>query len=342
MTRPSSDIEIDTTRQPQSAPPSQPALPPREATGETTEGTGMFTKFKRLFGRDQPAGPAPPGPGAQAEFEERRATSKGPQLFSLLVDHSGSMEEGSKAQEATRVLREVINYAKKVNSDGDSTGNKTYLYTQVVLFADRLDDITDGMMRPPADFTPEHVFTVRHPDHRERLGNLTNYQAPLAHVYKTLTGKKGMTKERQEVGMPAPIVLFISDGKPNLPDPVAKARQLALQEAEKIKSLVLPQVKVFHPNMEEIWHPATNVRLVTIGLGTDKELDQVLLQQMCSRVTYQGKELPLYLHCPRDEDLYTIGAKIFGTFKVPLENEKRKSLECVISELQEGPLGRRS
>jgi hypothetical protein len=291
----------------------------------------MFTKFKRLFGKDKSTSPAPPGPGAQAEFEERRATSRGPQLFSLLVDHSGSMEEGSKAQEATRVLREVLIYAQKVNA-ADPTGKKTYFYTQVVLFADRRDDITHGMTRPPAEFTPEHAFTVRHPDHRERLGNLTNYQAPLAHVFKTLTGKDGMTKERLDAGMPAPIVLFISDGKPNLPDPVAKARQLALQEAEKIKSLVLPQVKMFHPTVEEIWHPATNVRLVTIGLGTDKQLDQGLLQQMCSRVPYQSKELPLYLHCPKAEDLKKIGTQIVGT--VTTADQTSESLEDVIYALQ--------
>lgn len=278
-------------------------------------------------------GKNPPGPIAEGnrEREERRATSDGPQLCSLVVDHSASMEEGNKAEEATRVLREVIQYAHNVNST-DTTGKKVYFYTQIVFFAKELQDSTNGMSRPPVEFSPEEAFTVRHPKSRERLGNLTDFQLPLAHVYKTLTGKQGMTKVRLAAAMPAPIVLFITDGKPNLPVDEETARRLALQEADKLKVLALPAARRFHPVREEIQYDRTNVRLITVGLGNGAELDQRLLEQLCTHVRHRGEDLPLYLHCPEAKELHKIGARIIGT--VTTAGQSSETLEDAIYALR--------
>ena len=267
--------------------------------------------------------------------EARRATSSGPQLFSLLVDHSASMEDGKKAQEATQVLKEVIQYAKSINSI-DQTGTKTYFCTQVILFAEKFEDSTNGMKRPPDALKPSHAFSVRasnNLEERARLGNLTDYQAPLAHVYKTLKGKEGMTIPRLKAGMPAPIVLFITDGMPNLPR--GKAEREARKEADKIKSLILPEVKCYHPTYEEISYPEEQVRIITIGLGEKEEFNPELLRELCTVVPYKGKELSLYLHCPRAEDLKKIGTQIVGTVtRADQADAPNNTLEDVIYSLQ--------
>ena len=296
---------------------------------------GIFQRFFPSRG-GKPVIVDPTKVEATSEVEERRATDSGPQLFSLVVDHSASMEQGSKAEEATRVLREVIDYAREVNSS-DQAGKKTYFCIQVVLFADKIEDSTGGMKRPPADPLPVHAFTVRHRDCPERLGNLTNYQAPLQHVRKTLTGQEGMTNARQKAAMPAPIVLFISDGKPNHRDGNAKARKLAIQEAGKIKSLALPAATRLHPVHEELSYSPTNVRLVTIGLGNGEELDQGLLRDMCTQSRFQGEDISLYLHCPNTKDLHKIGTQIVGT--ITKADEKGETLEKVIYDLQQAKGG---
>lgn len=299
------------------------------------ENPPWWQRWRKLGnGRPEVGGAGDGQPVRSPEPEERRATRSGPQLCSLVVDHSGSMEEGTKAQEATRVLREVIQYAQYVNT-ADTTGKKVYFYTQIILFAERLQDSTDGMVRPPDEFVPEEAYTVRYGDSatkKDRLGNLTNFQLPLAHVYKTLNGPQGMTKARLDAGMPAPIVLFITDGKPNLPTDEDTARKLALQEADKLKALTLPAVQCYHPVREEIWYNQTQVRLITIGLGTGPELDQGLLEQLCTHVSYRGEDLPLYLHCPDVKDLRKIGARIVGT--VTTAGQSSETLEEAIYALR--------
>ena len=263
-----------------------------------------------------------------AELEPRRATRAGPQLFSIVVDNSYSMEEGNKATEANRVLRAVLNHLAEKNAVYDQQGTAPYFLAQVVMFAETYDDSTQGLTYPKIADKEDPLFTVRHPKNPGRLGDTTNYEAPLTHVYETLTGKQGITEPRLAAAMPAPIVLFISDGKPNVVSgydankPITrserlelakKARRLAVNAAEKLKSIKLREASRLHREFERLYYGETNVRLVTIGLGDDQELDQELLESMATVCDYGGP-LPLYLHCPNAEQLKVIGTQIVGTF----------------------------
>ena len=302
--------------------------------------TGNSGKSENEGSENKVVIPSPPPPHAEGEYrEDRRATSAGPQLFTLLVDHSYSMN-GKKAEEATRVLRKIIEHACDVNTSFDSTGEKTYFYTQVLLFAETYEDSTGGMKRPRNESTPVQAFSVRQSGDKkvnDRLGDLTNYQKPLAHVYKTLTGREGMNKKRKAAAMPAPIVLFITDGIPNLPK--GKAVELAKKEANKIKTLTLPEVENKHPIHEKIVYPAEQVRLITIGLGDEQDFNPDLLTELCTHVEYKGEDLPLYLHCPREEDLKTIGAQIVGT--ITRADQTGQTLDEVIYNLRRS-LGKKS
>ena len=277
--------------------------------------------------------PPPWEPLTQGDDEYRQtryATNAGPQLLTLVVDHSVSMTDGNKAEEATRILQNVLEHACEVNCSLDSTGEKTYFYTQVILFAETYEDSTRGMKRPRNEPTSAQGFRVRQSKTKEvnvRLGDLTNYQKPLAHVYKTLSGRQGMTHKRLAAAMPAPIVLLITDGIASFPKGIGI--EPALEEAERIKALCLPEVKSWHPLFEKIAYPADQVRIVAIGVGAEGEFDPVLLTQLCTHVEYKGEDLPLYLHCPRPKDLSRIGPEP-SPGDITGSDEAEKTLEDVI------------
>lgn len=262
--------------------------------------------------------------------EERRATRQGPQIFSVLVDHSASMEEGDKAQEATRVLQDFLRYTSEVNLGHHGAA---YMLTQIALFAEKVEDVTGGIGEPPTVFTPEESFTVRHPKDPERLGNVTNYAVALELVIKTL--QEGMSPERLRAMMPAPVVLFISDGKPNRPEDEAVASKQALLAPEQLKGLKLPDGENRHPTREMLYYPSTNVRLVTIGLGTGEDLDEDLLKDMASEGEWKGERFPLYLHCPTSAQLSRIGAQIIGSL-TRADKEKLVTLEEAVWQIRHG------
>ena len=270
------------------------------------------------------------------EAEERRATSEGPQIFCVLIDSSISMEEGNKAQEATRVLREFMAYASRQSGVGDGTGQKSYFLTQVVMFAEEAADLTEGIVRPPAALEPPERWEVRSPLWNAKLGNTTDFGKALDLVCHSLAGPQGMTQKRLKAAMPAPIILVITDGKPTRPLPVELAQQKALEAAHRLKSLALPAATRLHPNDEEMTYPETRVKLITIGLGEGDELDQDCLKQMATTVEWEGDEFPLYLHCPDASQLGLIGAQIVGTMTRADQRQKRR-LEAVIRGLQSTP-----
>ena len=244
------------------------------------------------------------------------------------------MEEGAKAEEATRVLHEFMAYASRQSGIGDGTGERSYFLTQVVMFAENFADLTDGISRPPAVLAPPEKWQLRNPEWIAKLGNTTNFGKPLDHVYESLVGPRGMTPDRLEAAMPAPVVLLITDGKPTRPLPEEKARQEAFAAAQRIKSLVLPAATRIHP-LEEMTYAETRVKLVTIGLGEGHELDQDFLREMATTVQYADEEDPLYLHCPDASQLRLIGSQIVGTMTRADERSKQR-LEKVIRELQCG------
>lgn len=305
--------------------------------------TGTRTKESGPSGESVPAvrlAPPPTAPDAPAdsdaalrvgEGEERRATTSGPQIFCVLIDSSRSMEEGLKAQEATRVLHEFMSYASRQSGIGDGTGGRSYFLTQVVMFAQKFADLTDGISRPPAALEPPEKWTLRHPDWIAALGNTTDFGQALDHVHEALVGPQGMTPERLEAAMPAPIVLLITDGKPTRPLPEEKARENALAAAQRLKGLVLPAATRVHP-LEEMTYPETRVKLITIGLGLDDELDQDFLRRMATTVRLGDEEFPLYLHCPDASQLRLIGAQIVGTM-TRADQRSRQRLESVIRHL---------
>ena len=264
--------------------------------------------------------------------EERRATAQGPQIFCVLMDNSVSMEEGSKAGEATKVLREFMGYASRQNGI-DSTGEKSYFLTQVVMFAERFEDLTGGIVRPPAVLSPPEKWQVRHPACAARLGNTTNFKDSLECVYAALTGPGGLTQARLAAAIPAPVVLLITDGKPTRPDPEETAREAAMEAAERIKRIVLPSATRMHPTMEELSYAETNVKLITIGLGTGDELDEPFLKEIATMVEYKGKRFPLYLHCPDVSQLKALGTRIVGTM-TRADQREAKRLEDLILEVQ--------
>lgn len=271
------------------------------------------------------------------EGEERRATTTGPQIFCVLIDSSRSMEEGAKAEEATRVLHEFMSYASKQSGASDGTGERSYFLTQVVMFAQKFSDLTDGISRPPVALEPPEKWQLRHPSWNVKLGNTTDFGKALEHIHASLIGPAGMTPERLDAAMPAPIVLLITDGKPTRPLPEEKARQDALLAAQRLKSLVLPAATRIHP-LEEMTYPETRVKVITIGLGEGNELDQDFLRHMATTVQWGDEEFPLYLHCPDAAQLRLIGSQIIGTMTRADQRAKRR-LETVIRDLQSNRSG---
>jgi len=277
----------------------------------------------------------PDGAEPVVEYEERRATTGGPQLFCILIDNSISMEEGTKAAEATRVLADFMAYASQQNGL-DGTGRKTYIYSQVVLFAEEIQDITNGLTRPPARLQPEEHWTIRHPSCPDRLGNTTDYQGALDHVCRTLAGPNGMTPERLESAMPAPLVLLITDGKPTRPLPESHAREAARKAAARIRSLALPGASRRNPTLEWLAYGPTTAKLVAIGLGTGEELDSGFLEELASVGEWNGESFPLYLHCPDVAQLRSLGTRIVGTMTRAEQRAGRRLEEVVYSVRQGG------
>jgi len=266
------------------------------------------------------------------KYEDRRATADGPQIFCVLIDNSISMEKGSKAAEATRVLADFMAYASQQNGL-DGTGRKTYFYTQVVMFAEDIDDVTEGIVRPPARLKPDERWQIRHPACADRLGNTTDYRKALEHVHTILEGPQGITPERIKAAMPAPVALLITDGKPTRPLPESHARDAARAAAECVKSLRIPEAARQHPTLEWQEYPATTVKLVTIGLGMGKELDSEFLEELASTAESGGETFPLYLHCPDVSQLRSLGTQIVGTM-TSAEQRAGRRLEDVIRGLR--------